>query len=131
MMWPFVSRRGYDEACAAIRRLEENVQYERAVAQAASARFDTLLGMYHELKLQGASTPPAPLAPMPRPERDDVFDAIELQAGNDPTLKRHLTRWARTKKLEGINPTDIINAVLHWEQDDSDTAIDPGVNIVQ
>lgn len=88
----------------------------------ANARYDRLLTMYHELKLQGAVPPSAspivPQATLPKKERDDVFDAIELQAGNDSTLKRHLTRWAKTRQLEGMDPTEIINAILHWQSED-------------
>lgn len=117
MKWPLVWRRHYDQACAAIRALEQTVAIDRALLTSALRSNDRLIDSMIA-KASPAEGGRVALAPMKKPERDEVFDAIELQAGNDVTLRRHLTRWAKTKQLEGVEPTEIINAVLHWQADD-------------
>lgn len=102
---------------------EEVVRRYDAWLAAETRRYDSLMSMYHTLKVQGAVAAPPSIAPqvmLAKQERDDVFDAIELQAGGDTTLRRHLTRWAKTRQLEGMDPTEIINAILHWQSDDDD-----------
>lgn len=136
MKWPWVSRETYEQALHEIRVLERNVQDARFDAEhwfrtndKTSCAFTDLLEKYHSLKLHGAALgvpPQTAVQPLAPKARDEVFEAIELQAGGDRSLQRHLSKWAAMKKLEGMEPLEIINQVLHWHSaDDDDFSEDP------
>lgn len=129
MRWPFVSGSTYDTAVEEIRELHQHLQDTRArlaEAQRLAAAVmgqvtklcDTMLANYQELRVSGANLPPPPppqpRTPLPVPARDEIADAVELSAGNDAALARHLSRWAKQQRLDGMKEHDIIQSIIHW-----------------
>src|SRR5262252_6610886 len=101
MRWPWVSRATYDDA---------NARADRAIAQTGDAirmterAYDLIEKFLPSNSASGVQQFPAgkPLAPLPLAERDEVADAIELAAGADKSLARHLSRWAKKQQLDGM-----------------------------
>ena len=140
MGWFWVSRARYEEAwgemqasrqlvreChaemdkmrATVEDAHQLVRDARMGVEASLGRYDALLEKYHALRLMGGA-PERKLEPLPIAKRDEIADAIELAAGNDSALQRHLNRFAKTQKLDGASEHDIIQAIIHWRSDDGD-----------
>jgi len=130
MSWPWVTRRTHDD----LMRLTERLQDDLRVAHQCLAE-----SQRHCAQLMHVLTPPKPsesphvkstmLVPLPTPERDEIEEAIELAAGTDSALARHLGRWSKKAKLDGAKERDIINSILHWKTADvwdGDTNDTPG-----
>lgn len=97
--------------------LAELVRYERDQNLAAARHYAELLEKYHALRAAGAAIP-TPTIPLQQKDRDDVLDAIELQAGNDRGLSRELQRWAKRQQLNGVSDVEIVKSIMHWEDPD-------------
>ncbi len=122
----WVSRSRYQEcwtemqdARKAMRAAEEKSNALVATLRHEHERYDNLLEKYHALRLMGGA-PERKLEPLPIAQRDEIADAIELAAGNDGALQRHLNRFAKQQKLDGASEHDIIQAIIHWRSDDDD-----------
>lgn len=119
MPWPWVRRREYD------RVVEQGQACERArhelatLAQRDHDLVDSLLEKYHALRWAGAEHPVARVA-LPVAQRTDLQDAIELMAGADTSLARHLHRFAKQQALDGVGTLDIVQQILHWQDDVDD-----------
>lgn len=112
MRWPLVWRATYDEAYAAARLLEQELHASRALHVEAQRMCNELLALLKP-------PPPLPVAtrilePLSAPPRDEIAEAIDLSAGTDKALARHLGRWAKQQQLEGAKEHDIIQAIIHW-----------------
>jgi hypothetical protein len=122
LKWPLVWREDYDEACATIRHLERTIIEERARFVESQRMANELLAL---LKPPPQITP-RNLEPLAVPQKDEVAEAIELAAGYDKSLARHLTRWAKQQQIDGMKEHDIIQSIIHWRNanewdgDDSD-----------
>jgi hypothetical protein len=105
-------------------RLTAALEAERALTQ-------SLLEKYHALRLAGGAAPVA-MTPLPAKPRDDVQDAIELQAGSDTMLARHLQRWAKRQKLDGVEELAIVKQIMHWQSgEDADDPFSSGDDMTQ
>jgi hypothetical protein len=114
--WPLVWREDYDDACRSLRQLEVTIYELRAHSDALlkeTARLTDLLHLVLLTPEPKADTKPV-LAPLPVPQKDEVAEAVELAAGTDTALARHLGRWAAQQKLDGMKEHDIIQSLLHW-----------------
>ena len=107
-----MSRRSYDEL---------NQVVVRALVQSADAikmaERSTELAHRAIDRLAGATPQPVervPLAALAPPLRDEISEAIDLAAGPDKALARHLARWAKQQQLDGAKEHDIIQSILHW-----------------
>lgn len=110
MKWPLVWREDYDEACAAIRDLERTVIEERARLSDSQRLANELLALLKPPpQITGRN-----LEPLAVPQKDEIAEAIELAAGYDKSLARHLTRWAKQQQLDGVKEYDIIQSIIHW-----------------
>jgi hypothetical protein len=115
MKWPLVWREDYDEACRVIRRLETTLAELRARNEESLRHANDALHIIERLTIPAVAVTPPNLAPaLPEAKRDELTEAIELSAGHDKSLQRHLTRWAKQQQLDGVKDHDIIQSVIHW-----------------
>ena len=112
MRWPWVSRASYD---ALDQRLLRALAQTDDALKMAERSADLTLRMIDRL---AAATPPPverlPMVQLPPPLRDEISEAIDLAAGPDKALARHLARWAKQQQLDGGKEHDIIQSILHW-----------------
>ena len=115
MTWPLVWRSTYDRT---IRELTESKTRGAAAEHTLIMVLDRWVH-FNEMLLAGMV--PAPKAvstnkplPMAVPERSEIADAIELSAGGDRALARHLEKWAKQQRLDGMKEHDIIQSIIHW-----------------
>src|SRR5262245_7978157 len=112
MQWPWVSRAAYDELgrslARAMAQTDEALKMAERSAELAYRAIDRL----------AATTPQTaerlPMVPLAPPLRDEISEAIDLAAGPDKALARHLARWAKQQQLDGAKEHDIIQSILHW-----------------
>lgn len=99
MRWPFVSRAAFDT-------MRESRDLYRDLYTSAQARADRLASAVVE-------------RPAPQPaKRDDMAEVIDLKAGHDLSLKRHLWSYVKQQRRDKVDETAIMNAVLHWQDDE-------------
>lgn len=72
--------------------------------------YKELMGMYHALKVIGASIPEPP-KPLERPEFDPVMAAITEKAGPDKKLRAIMSREAMQSRAAGIPDPEIVQAI--------------------
>lgn len=111
MIWPWVSRRAYDDACA---------QRDEARAE-AKARGDALETLTREvyrdmLQMRRDGFDPLPAAIAFQPPRDTLPEPVRRavnQRGVTQSLKAELTAWAKGQLSGGANTDDVARQILH------------------
>jgi len=117
MRWPLAWAKDLDEAARNIRQLEQNVVGWRSAHDTLAKRtafVESLLQQMLDRYAPRIQVTPANLEPLKPPMRDEISEAIDLAAGTDKSLARHLARWAKQQQLDGMKEYDIIHAIMHW-----------------
>ena len=95
-------------------QLREDLAYWRAEATAALQR-------EREATQRLLDRPEAPvITPRTKREPDEVDTAIDWRAQGDPSLRRHLERYAKGRRREGIEPKDIAAEILQGDRTPED-----------
>ena len=95
-------------------QLREDLAYWRAEATAAIQR-------EREATLRLLDKPEVPaIQPRTKREPDEVDTAIDWRAQGDPNLRRHLERYAKGRRREGIEPKDIAAEIMQGDRTPED-----------
>jgi hypothetical protein len=107
MPFPFMLRSTYEELA---RNLKADREFWQDEAKAAYQREAELMRLLIE------TTKAAPL-PVPRVKRepDEADTAIDWRAQGDPAMRRHLERYAKAQRREGLDPKDIAKLILQGD----------------
>jgi hypothetical protein len=121
MKWPLVWRETYDELLVINERLQYDARHAlERLAEAQRFAADALRALTQRPASPSENahiSKPLPQA-LPARQKDELQEAIELAAGVDSALARHLQRWSQQQKLDGAKEHDIIQAILHWKTAD-------------
>lgn len=97
-------------------QLREDLAYWRAEATAAMQR-------EREATLRLLEKPEVPaIQPRTKREPDEADTAIDWRSQGDPMLRRHLERFARGLRREGVEPKEIADRIMQGDAvpDDED-----------